>query len=424
MKSSLKLASRLACVCLFSHSAQAQLLGPFTVHVGAGVEHDSNVLRTPESERRSDDVASVSIGIRGDKQYGLQRFRVNAEGTRHQYSRLSALDYSTVNYSLAWDWQVTPRFQGVLSADRRQYRDVSRYRDLSDDESESPAGAGGRTDRTELFEARYLIDGPWRALGGVSRTSSRSRDPQRDLDAAWDASPSTTSVHAGAAHEFASGTLMALRLRRGEGEYREVPTTVNSPDFRENEVSLDLKWPVTAKTALDARLAYLERNHSASPSLNFSGPVGYATVSWDVGAKTRLIAGVASDLYSYQATTPGYVRSNRIFLKPVWKPTAKTSVTLRYVRENRNWRGAPAGSLESGRNDVSQWAIATFEWEPRDNIMLSASARAERRNSDVPVYRYRTTTLGGSVRVNFCRRRQPPWSACVTTRWPRPAGWT
>ena len=394
-----------ASLCLLPHAVGSQVLGPFQVRVGAGIEHDSNVLRAPRDQERSDEIGFVSVAVKGDKQYGLQRIRLNAEGRRYTYRELNGLDYSNLNYSAAWDWAITPRFQGVLSADRRQYRDVSRYRDLADDSTDRPGGAGGRTDRTELLEGRYLIDGNWRALGGVRHTSSRSREARpagSDMDdTIWDASPTTRSVQAGLGYEFASGRSVTARLRRGQGDYRDWPATLVSADFEENEFETELKWPITAKTALDARLAYLERNHDQAQGLNFSGPVGHATVSWDVTSKTRLIGGVASDLYSHQLEGSGHVRSTRFFVKPVWKPTARTAVTLRYVRENRRWHGALAGTLESGRRDISQWAIAELEWEPRRNVAVSTTLRHERRGSSASVYRYRASTVAAAVNVAF-----------------------
>ncbi|MDB5946916.1 MAG: hypothetical protein JWQ33_1942, partial [Ramlibacter sp.] len=286
MSPSLRPVLYLASMCLLPGAADAQLLGPFTVRVGAGLDHDSNVLRGPSDQERSDQIGSVSLGLKGDKQYGLQRFRLNAEATRYRYQNLSELNYSTVNYAAAWDWQVTPRLQGILSANRTQYRDVSSFTDIS---GVTQAGAtGARTDRNELLEARYLIDGPWRVLGGFSHSSSSSRDPRLDLNSPWDASPSIRSARIGAAYEFASGTEITARVRRGNGQYRDLAASLGgSVDFRENETDVAVKWPITAKTAVDARLAYLQRSHSVNSSLDFSGPVGDATVTYDATANTR-----------------------------------------------------------------------------------------------------------------------------------------
>ncbi len=390
----------LASICLLPIAAQAQLLGPFTVRVGTSLEHDSNVLRAPSDQERADTIGTLSLGLKGDKQYGLQRFRVNVEATKYRYQHLSELDYSTVNYSAAWDFQITPRLQGVLSADRTQYRDVGRFVDLKG--IEQAGGTGGRTDRTELLEARYLVDGPWRVLGGVVHTSTSMRDARRDFQNPWDASPTVRSVRVGVAYEYASGTEFTARVRRGNGDYRD-PQAVSggSVNFRENEAELMAKWPVTAKTRVDGRVAYLERLHSANSALNFSGPVGDAVVTYDITPKTSLVGGVASELYSYQLGAPGYIRSNRFYVKPIYKPTVQTQLSVRYVRETRSRHGAPLATVDNGQEDVSQWLLGTVNWNPRRNIDVSGTVGVERRNSSFAAAGYRNTTVGAAAAYSF-----------------------
>lgn len=387
-------------LCMLPQLSSAQLLGPFTVRVGAGVEHDSNVLRTRDNEQ-SDVVGTVTLGVKGDKQYGLQRFRLDAEATRYNYRDFSEASYSTVNYLAAWDFQVTPKLQGIVSAERRQYRDLSGIGAVDLTGGQRPIGAGGRTDRLELIEARYLIDGPWRVLGGASQSSSRSLEARRDFDRAWDASPEVRSVRIGAAYEFASGTEFAARLKRGDGEYRDFPAALGSPDFRENEAEVTLRWQVTAKTGIDGRLAYVERNHSGAPGLNFDGPVGHGTISFEATPKSRIAVGVATELYSYQLDGTGHVRNYRFFARPVYKPTVQTEVSVTYTRERRNWRGTSLGSVDNGRRDTGDSLVAAFGWEPRRNIMVTSTLRYERRNSNVPLNQYRLVTAGVGATYSF-----------------------
>ena len=92
----------------------------------AGVEHESNVLRVPSSAgTRSDTIVIAGVGFRADKRYGLQRFRADVEANTYRYDKSFRLNYSLFNYALAWDWSFTPRLHGVVSADRKQYREVT-----------------------------------------------------------------------------------------------------------------------------------------------------------------------------------------------------------------------------------------------------------------------------------------------------------
>jgi exopolysaccharide biosynthesis operon protein EpsL len=318
----------------------------------AGTEHDTNVLRAPTNEK-SDDIGVLSVGMKLDRSYSLQHFRADVEASTYRYRDNSNLDYSTLNYAAAWDWKFTPALHGVASAERRQFRDIT----------DSVAGLseiGRRTERTELLEGIYDIDGAWRALAGVLHASSSTT-----LPVSWDASPSVRSARVGGGYEWASGSSLFARFRRGDGEYRALVSPGSPADFRENEAEAVLKWILTGKTSLDAALGQLRRTHPGAPERDFSGPVGSATVNWAATGKTSLQAGLVRYLSSSGLDIGGHVQSTRAIIGPVWKATAHTAFNARYERTSRNWRDIPAGAAESGRKDVIEAASIGVDWEPR-----------------------------------------------------------
>jgi hypothetical protein len=191
------------------------------------------------------------------------------------------------------------------------------------------------------------------------------------------------------------------RFRRGDGEYKAPVSLARPADFRENEAEAVLKWILTGKTSLDARLGHLRRTHPGAPERDFSGPVGSATVNWAATGKTSVQAGVNRYLSSSGLDIGGHVLSNRAFIGPVWKATAHTSFNARYDRTSRNWRDIPAGAPESGRKDVIESTSIGVDWEPRRIVTVSASVREERVKSTAPGGSYRNTAIAGTVRVNF-----------------------
>ncbi len=378
----------LVSACVLPTLAVAEPPDFFQLRAGAGVEHDSNVLRAPTHEQ-SDSIGVVSVGVKVDRSYSLQHFRVDAEAADYRYSNQSNLNYSTLNYSAGWDWKFTPRLHGVLSADRRQFRDIS----------DSVAGQqeiGRRTERAEVFEGTYDIDGAWRALAGVSHSSSSTT-----LPVSWDASPTIRSARVGAGYEFASGSSIYGRLRRGDGEYRALVTPGGPADFRETEAEAVLKWILTGKTSLSAQLGHLKRTHDNAPLRDFSGPVGSATLTWDATGKTSVVAGVLRYLSSSGLDTGGHVQSTRAFIGPVWKATAHTTVNARYDRTARDWRDIVAGAAENGRRDVIETTSIGVDWEPRRFVTVSGSLRGERVKSNVVGASYRNTAVAAGVRLNF-----------------------
>lgn len=356
--------------------------------VGAGVEHNTNVLRAATGEQ-SDEIGVLSVGAKIDRTYSLQRFRADIEASAYRYSNLSRLNYETLNYLGAWDWKVTPRLHGVLSAERRQFRDLG----------DTVAGVpeiGRRTERTELFEGIYDIDGVWRALAGVSRTSSSTTVPL-----SWDASPTVRSARVGGGYEAASGSSVFARVRRGDGEYK-APLVAGSPaDFKETESDVLVKWILTGKTWLDARLGYLDREHAGAPQRDFSGPVGSATVNWDATGKTRISAGVVHYLASSGLDTGGHVESDRFFIGPVWRATAHTTVNARYERTTRDWRDVAPGTVQAGRREVIQTSSIGLDWEPRPVVTVTAAIRGERVKSNLVGGSYRNRAIALGARLNF-----------------------
>lgn len=359
----------------------------FQLRAGAGVEHDSNVLRQPNAV--SDTVANASLGLKFDRRYSLQRFRADVEVATYRYQDQDQLNYSTLNYNAAWDWSFTPKLHGTVSADRKQYRDTT---------TDTLTGVnlvGRRTERTELAEGVYELGAAWRALAGVSHTSAKSTQPN-----SYDGSPTVRSTYLGAGYELASGTSITGRFRHGNGEYTD-PVAAPNGGFHENEADVLLKWPVTAKTMVEARLGHLDRTHPGAPQRDFSGLVGYANVNWQITGKTSVLAQAAHDLAATALVTGGHVESNRFFVQPTWKPTVQTAVNLRYEYIRRTWEDIPVGSPDVGRSERIQNALIGFDWTPRPKIAVSASIRNERLRSNLVFGGYRATIYGIAGKLYF-----------------------
>lgn len=360
----------------------------FQLRAIAGVERESNALRV-SSGAVSDTALIAGVGMRADRRYGLQRFRADLEANTFKYDKQSSLDYSTINYALAWDWMFTPRFHGVVSADRKQYREVTT------DPVALVNQVGRRTERGEVVEGIYDATASLRVLGGFTHTESKSTQFNT-----WDSSPSVNSARVGVGYELGSGTSVWARLRRGEGEYKDPTPGAASGDFRETEADVVVKWPVTGKTSLEGRLGRIERDHSVTPQRDFSGAVGSASVNWDVTGKTRIAAGVSRDLSASGLAAGGHVRHDRFYIGPVWKATAQVAVNARYDRVSRDWKDVPAGSPELGRNERVRMVSVGVDWEPRRWLTVSAYVRQERMASNL-TNGYRSNTVGAAVKAFF-----------------------
>jgi exopolysaccharide biosynthesis operon protein EpsL len=353
----------------------------------AGIEHESNVTRVNTGEI-SDTAGILGVGVRFDRRYGLQRLRADLEANTYKYTDDSSLDYNIFNYALAWDWSLTPRFHGVLGANQQQYRDVQL------DPVTLANRVGRRSDRTEFVEGVYELGAAWRVLGGLSHTRSKSELPN-----SWDGNPDITNFRVGAGYEWPSGTSLYGRVRHGKGSYEDPTASVNG-DFDENEVDVVLKWPVSGKTALDARLGHIDRKHDTDTQRDFSGVVGAAVVSWAITGKTSLAAGVSRDLSSTGDRLGGSVVSDRVFIGPVWRVTPLVAVNLRYDHVRRDWEDVPAASINAGRHESANILSAAVEWQPLRWMAVSGYVRGERQSSNANTD-YRNTTVGAAVKAFF-----------------------
>ncbi len=361
----------------------------FQLRASVGYEHDSNVLRVPSAAGPiSDNILTAGVGLKFDKRYGLQRVRADIGADTYRYQDRSSLNYTTINYLVAWDWSITTALHGVLSAERKQFRDVTT------DPLLGTNVVGRRTERNEIFEGVYEFGGGLRALAGVAHKKSTS------TQASWDASPDVRYAHVGAGYEFASGTSITARLKRGDGEYTDPTFSAAGVEFRDTEPEVAVKWPITGRTALEARVAHLKREHASAPQLDFSGMVGNATVSWDITGKTRLVAGYIRDLSASGLVVGGHVTSDRLFLAPVWKATGKTSFNARYDHIRRNWNGLPAASSSFGREETIQSASVGFDWEALRKVTVSGYLRHERMKSSLSAG-YRASVYGLAAKANF-----------------------
>ncbi|AEG92163.1 XrtB/PEP-CTERM-associated polysaccharide biosynthesis outer membrane protein EpsL [Ramlibacter tataouinensis] len=381
----------LAALCVLPAAVQAQLQyqEPYAgdtlqFRALAGLQHDSNVLRTRDGE--SDQVGVLGAGIRFDKQISLQRITIDAEANAYRHRDFSELNYETLNYNAAWNFSLTPRLRGTVSADRRQFRDVV-------DALGGGSAVDLRTERTEQVQGLYEIGGGWRAVGGLLQTRSRSDEPR-----AFESSPTVRSARVGGGYEFGSGASVYVRYRYGTGEYDNV---VVGQDFKETEPDIVVRWPVTAKTTVDARVGYLRREHDDGGGFrDFSGGVFNANAYWDITAKTRLTGGFAREIGSYEFIGGGNVRTNRLYVGPMWMPTELVTVSLRYEREERDWNVGPA-SPDAARSDTTHYSSAMVEWTPRRFLTLQASLRAERRNSSIAFFDYDATIVGVGAKLTF-----------------------
>lgn len=370
-------------------------------NAGVSVRHDDNLFRlSPDADtqaligttNRADTVTRTTVGIKFDKTYSLQRFELEAGLQDYRYSRFDYLDFTARNYAAAWGWSLTPRLHGKLSGQRQQalnsFIDYTGY-----------GTRNVRTDEVQRFDATYEAAGGWRLLGGAARLTRRnSKAFNQEGDNRLD------TVEAGVGYDFSSGVALRLTRRQGRGEYDNRPQPLvaslldNRFEQRENDVHLTL--PLTAKTTVDARAAYLERSHEHFSERDYSGPVGQVTVNWRLSDKTAVNVAFGRELSSFQSTSASYIETDRLTISPSWQMSAKTSLRGRYDYAWRDYRGAITAA-GAARADAQQSLLLTLEWQALRDLALSATLQNERRSSNLAGNDFQSTVAGVSAQLSF-----------------------
>ena len=382
---------------LIAQHARADAEDTFNVTAGVSVQHDDNLFRQSSNRAKSDVITVSTLGLKMDKRYSLQRFELEASLVDNRYKTYDYNDFTALNYAAAWRWSLTPYLHGNLSSER-----IEALNSFSDNPESGTRNL--RVDQNQRFDGVLEVGGSWRVLGGVTQTkraNSELSNPEGDIR--------LNSAEGGLRYDFRSGSSLSYIVRSGRGDYfnraQPIDATLLDNRFDQLENEVHLIWPVTAKTTVDARAAYLSRTHAHFSERDYAGVVGNLNVNWAITDKTSLTAGFGHELSSYQTTastsyTSSYIRTDRLTFSPLWKISEKTALRARLNYAHQRYLGATDSTL-SNRVDTLRTSMIGLEWKPLRALSLGASLQNEKRMSNQPGLDYTDTIAGVTGQFAF-----------------------
>ncbi|SEK25946.1 XrtB/PEP-CTERM-associated polysaccharide biosynthesis outer membrane protein EpsL [Nitrosovibrio tenuis] len=404
-----------ACLLLIAQHAAADSKDTFNVTVGTNVLYDNNVFRISSSidptllvgkPVRSDLIITSSATVSLTKLYGLQRFEATGNFVDNRYNNFDFLNFFAKNYTAAWNWSITPYFHGNLSTSHREA--LNNFANLTGFINSSNRNL--RTDDNYRFDGVFEINRSWHIIGAVSRTKlTNSLLTVQDFD------NTVLSFEGGMRYSLPSGSSLTYKFRNGLGDFYKRPepiaTLLFDTRFNDTEHDVQLVWPVTSKTSIDARAGHVERKHAHFSQRDFSGFVGNFNFNWAVTSKTRLTASWARDLSNFQTASnfqlsqfqlfsSSYVAINRFSLAPSWQISPKLALRLRYDYMIRDHLGAVI-PLPENRHDSQHTGLIELDWQPTRTIFLSASLRRDHRASNLRGFDYDNAAASVAARLNF-----------------------
>lgn len=399
---------RLLLAAVFLHAACARADQADTWNLSAGINqtHDANLFRLADSvdpmtvagkPERSEDITSTHFGVSFDKSVSMQRFRFDYTVSENRYETYSYLNFAAVNYSGTWNWALTPRLQGTLSARHSEgLAGFADYRNYS--------GRNVQKSANQRFDAEWEAHGPWRLVAAVSH------DEVVNSQSFFEASDSVLRGHeVGSKYLAKSGNWISVVVRRGEGEYQKLqyvpfsqipapfnPQYDNGYSTREEEVRL--YWAFTGKSSLDGRISHVSREHDHFSQRDYSGYAGQLDYNWNAGGKIRLNFSARQVLSPWQDYASSYYVGRTYSVNPVWQLSGKSSARLQLSQEERDFKGPLISGLPQRQDKLRSGEIA-LDWAPLNSLSFSASIKRGERTGNVANLNFKDTLLGLSGRL-------------------------
>lgn len=373
------------------------------VQLNAGLQlmHDSNLFRLSSSANTlailgqssaADDITIASAGIGFRKSYSLQRIDLSLDLANYRYQTFSNLNFNARSTRAAWFWSLTPRLHGELS---NQHSETAG----SFTDSSNFTRSNRRTNTNTLFNGEFELNSAWRALGGFTRTR---RLNQQSLDASDDFAANGAEL--GMRYLSATGSSITYRFKSTHGDFlnRNLSSTNFLDDrYQQLDRGLQLHWQIDGKLSTDANLTLTSRTHPNFPQRDFNGLNTGISTNWLPTDKTGLTVGWAHQLDSFQTNTSNYREANRLTLSPMWQPSTKTLMRLRYELAKVDYLGAPTALLGPQRSDTTRDVSLSLDWQAANSLNINFALQNAQRNSNQPGLDYTSSSANLSAQYSY-----------------------
>jgi exopolysaccharide biosynthesis operon protein EpsL len=337
-------------------------------------DHDDNLFRRPADGTLgpivTDAITSTRFDLSLNKQYSLQRLMLKVGLTENRYETFKALNSLNENLSAEWQWQVTPKVSGSISAIRSQAQ--SDFADFRGN------GQNIRTTDTKRIDGNWQVAGGWIVGAGFSRTSAiNSQSFQQE------SSNEQSILNGNLTYKFASGSSIALLSSNSRGEQPgdANPVTLSDNRFRIHKYDLNLVWPISGLTTLSGGVGQVQRVHDNFSVRDFTGFNGNAMLAYAITAKSRLTLTGSRVTDSWHELNSSYSIRNLIGLAASLTVTPKVSTRANVSWTKQSFGGDIPGQPTNQRIDNARSTSLGIDWAAHTKIRLGASIGEERRNS-------------------------------------------
>lgn len=361
--------------------------------------HDNNLFKAPAGLERSDEITTTTLGLNFDKEYSLQRIKVDASMTDYRYQDNDYLDYTGKNLNAAWLWKLSPSLYGNLSTSYLEtMNSFADYRALLPERRRNL-----RTTKNSNFGVEWEAFGPLHLISNVSHYNLENSEVF-----VQESNYTAKTGEIGLKYVTSAQSSLSLVQRKSNGDYpREAnPATLLDSGYEQSDTEARFIWSPTIKSTLFGRVSYLDRTYDHFSERNYAGYVGSLDFNWGATEKVSVLFRAARDLNVFQDPSnsfdsySSYFKSDIFSVLPTWDITEKTRLKLRLSREKRDYEGTIVNGFPL-REDRIKYLGATLEWDPTRNINVNLSYLKQSRDSNLQNFDYDSSTYRLSVILNF-----------------------
>lgn len=375
---------------------------PFKLILNAAEAWDSNVFRLPSgapdpqaaqgNSGKSDRFTTLTYGVRFDKSYAQQRFVVDLSNTNVRYDKFTSQNRNAQNAHAQWDWHLSPRISGILSADHTE--SAVAQEDIT---------LGRRLIKTTTDRQRFSVDGwlsgGWHLLAGASHSKYENSQ-------VFVATPNSREINQeiGVRYDAASGSSITAMQRRTDGKYPgqngDLGNFINNK-FTVRETELSATWIASARSTLNGRVTWIERSYKGPSQLDFSGLSGELGYSWTPSGRLSINASAQRNLMPYFQLGSSYRADTTYSIGPTWTVSEKVRLNLGVNRLVNDYRGRVLDLPGPLRRDTTNSARISVSWAAHPVLTLGASAAVSRRRSNFDGFDFNDTTGNLTASVAF-----------------------
>ncbi len=355
------------------------------------VSDDVEALNVLGTTNRDDTITTFGVGGHLKIPVSRQRYTVEGELRRANYSRFDQLNNANGEIKAIWDWQAGSLWSGQLGYD---------YREAIADFTEFQQQAKDTKKRNRAyFSGTFHFHPRWWATVGLTT-----------FDTSFDRRPNLgrreSSVSGELLFATRAGTRVGVNVTRINADLDRLEsigggTFVNN-DYDENTISAVAIWDVTGISTLRASLGRTERNHDQVRERDFSGATGRISYKRQVSGKTDI------DLSLYRQTTTrdeisSLVLTRGISIEPKWRITPKLTFSGKVLYEERDFEGSASDALNAStiRADEVTSFRGKLNYQFRRKISFFLNLQNENRDSSQANSEYDFNSIEAGARIRL-----------------------